>query len=279
MAVQMIKDIVVSLSTGTRDVAGDYALSVAEAFAAHLAAVAFAYDPMVRPPVRNTTISGLIEAERVRSEHAAQAGVARIDAAARRSGLSVETRVIATSLAGASDVFGRMARRFDLSVVGQPEPDTVAPEDPIIEAALFESGRPVIVVPYIQKSGLTLERVMVCWDGSRAAARAVGDAMPLLGRAKRVEVVLVTGEPAKRDEEPGADIAAHLARHGANVTLERIASIDGDVAATLLSQAADAGADFIVMGGYGRAHWREFVLGGTTRAMLASLTLPTLMSH
>jgi nucleotide-binding universal stress UspA family protein len=149
----------------------------------------------------------------------------------------------------------------------------------IIEAALFDSGRPVLVIPYIQREGFKLDRVMVCWDGSRSAARAVADALPLLVRAKQVEIVLVSSEPAKSDEIPGADIAHHLARHGLKVELRRIVSADVDATNMLLSHAADIGSDFLVMGGYGHSRLREFVLGGVTRGMLASMTLPTLMSH
>ena len=149
----------------------------------------------------------------------------------------------------------------------------------IIEAALFESGRPVIVVPYIQKGPFKLERVMVCWDGSRAATRAIADAMPLLERAGRVEVVVIADERGKQHEIVGADMGQHLARHGLDVEVERIVAGDVDVADMLLSHAADADTDFIVMGGYGHARLREFVLGGATRNILRSMTAPVLMSH
>ena len=119
----------------------------------------------------------------------------------------------------------------------------------------------------------------MCWDGSRNAARAVGDAMPFLARAKAVEVVVVTGDAGKSDEIPGADIAHHLARHRLQVELRRIVAEDLDVANTILSHAADAGTDFIVMGGYGHSRLQEFVLGGATRGILQSMTVPTLMSH
>ena len=187
--------------------------------------------------------------------------------------------MIEAPVANAANLFGSIARRFDLSVVGQPEPDKPGPDDLIVEAALFESGRPVLVVPYIQRTGLQLDRVMVGWDGSRNAARAVADAMPLLVRAKTTEVVIVTGEPAKSDEIPGADIAHHLARHGAKVEVKQIVAIDTDVANTILSHAADSSADLLVMGGYGHSRLREFILGGATRGILAAMTVPTLMSH
>src|SRR6185437_13102831 len=120
------------------------------------------------------------------------------------------------------DTFAAMARRFDLSVIAQSQPEKVSPEELIVEGALFGSGRPVLVVPYIQKGGLKLDRVIVCWDASRNAARAVADAMPFLAKAKTIEVVIVASERPKRDEIAGADIGQHLARHGLTVEIKRI---------------------------------------------------------
>lgn len=276
----MIKDVVVNLTIGgKRDAAMEYAVSVAEAFAAHLGAIAFAFDPVYPPTVMGGTLPGLIESQRRDAEEAAAVAVARFEEAARRAGISAESRVLSASLPGAGTLFGHIARRFDLAVVGQAEPDRVAPEELIIEAALFESGRPLLVVPYIQRAGLTLDHVMVCWDASRNAARAIGDAVPFLHRAKSVEVVLVASERAKSEDIPGADIGHHLARHGVTVEVKRIVADGTDVANTLLSYAADSSADFLVMGGYGHSRLREFVLGGATRGILGSMTLPTLMSH
>jgi nucleotide-binding universal stress UspA family protein len=276
----MIKDLVVNLTIGAdRDYAADYAVSIAEAFAAHIAGIAFAYEPVLPPTVMGGIPASYIEAQREEAEKIAGQVVARYEEAARRAGLSAESRVIDASLAGASDLFGRIARRFDVSVVGQAEPDKMAPEELIIEAALFESGRPVVVVPYIQRDGLKLDRVMIGWDGSKSAARAIADAMPLLARAKSVDIVVVTSDGVKSDELPGADIAHHLARHGLKVEVKRIVTGGIDVANTMLSYAADASIDFIVMGGYGHSRLREFVLGGATRGILTSMTVPVLMSH
>jgi nucleotide-binding universal stress UspA family protein len=137
----------------------------------------------------------------------------------------------------------------------------------------------VLVVPYIQKGGLKLDNVLVCWDASRNAARAIADALPLLKRAKTIDVVIVASERPKSDEIPGADIGQHLARHGLKIEVKRIVATDTDVANTILSHAADSSADFIVMGGYGHSRLREFILGGATRGILSSMTVPTLMSH
>jgi nucleotide-binding universal stress UspA family protein len=275
----MIKDVVVNLAVNhSRDVAVDYAITLARAFDAHLSGIGFAYDVFLPGSVFGQIPLELANAERAKNEQAARTAVTDFDRSARDAGLSVASHVLSASLADAADTFGKLARRFDLSVVGQSEPERTA-RNMIIEAALFDSGRPVLVVPYIQREGFKLDCVMVCWDGSRSAARAVGDALPLLGRAKKVEIVLVSGEAPKSDEIPGADIAHHLARHGIKVELERIVSAEVDVSNVILSHAADIGTDFLVMGGYGHSRVREFVLGGVTRGILASMTLPTLMSH
>jgi nucleotide-binding universal stress UspA family protein len=221
----------------------------------------------------------VIEAQERDNAAAAKAAIDRFVAAGKRAGVAAEPLTLSGSFAGVGDQFGRIARRFDLSIVGQAEPGTSAVEEIIAESALFESGRPVIVVPYIQKAPLKLDRVMLCWDGSRAAARAIADAMPLLERAGRVEIVIVANERGKKDEIEGADMGAHLARHGLNVEVKRTVLGDIDVADVILSHAADAGSDFIVMGGYGHSRLREFVLGGVTRTIFRSMTAPVLMSH
>jgi nucleotide-binding universal stress UspA family protein len=277
----MIKDIVLHLSTDTsHDVAANYAVSVAETFGAHLAALTFAYEPVLPSSMMGGGLpADFIDAQRALAQEAAKAAMTKLEEAARRSGIAVESQLVTTNLAGASDVFGHVARRFDLSIVGQANPDAVGPQELIIEAALFRSGRPVLVVPYIQKTGLTLERALVCWDAGRHAARAIGDALPFLRRAKAVEVVTVATEPLKRDDLPGADISRHLARHGLDIAFKRIVTGGTDVANTILSYAADVSADFIVMGGYGHSRLREFILGGATRGILSSMTVPALMSH
>ena len=276
----MIKDIVANLSVGpARDVATDFAASVASTFDAHLTGVAFNYDPIIPIGDMYGFPSDVLESQRIENEKAAKAAVAKLDDAARRAGVSARARVTGAPVTSAPNLFAQIARRFDLSVVGQPEPDKPALDRLIVEAALFDSGRPVLVVPYIQRAGLKLDRVMVCWDGSRSAARAAADAMPFIVRAKAAEIVIVATESAKSDEMPGADIAHHLARHGAKAEIDRIVSTEVDVASTILSHAADSSADLLVMGGYGHSRLREFILGGATRGILGAMTVPTLMSH
>lgn len=275
----MIKDIVVNLGLGDRDPASEFAVSLAETFDAHLLGVAFAYEPVIPGSVMGGIPPEFIEAQRTESDKKARAAIERFNAAAKRSSLSSESRVVTASISSAAEQLGHIARRFDLAVVGQPDRETGMPEEVVDEGVLFESGRPVVFVPYIFKGPAKLDRVMVCWDGSRAATRAIADALPLMKKAKQVEVVIVaTGRP-KSDEVPGADLGQHLARHGLKVEVKRITSPDIDVPSTILSYAADSSADMLVMGGYGHSRLREFVLGGVTRGLLESMTVPVLMSH
>ena len=262
----MIKDIVANLSVGvSRDVATEFAVSVAATLNSHVTGIAFRYEPLVPLTDRYGFPAEVMDSQRGENDKRAKAAMAAFDEAARRAAVSAQSRMVDVAVASAPDVFAKIARRFDLAIMGQPEPDTPALERLLVEAALFDSGRPVLVVPYIQQKGLTLDRVIVAWDGSV--------------RAKATEVLTVASEPAKSDEMPGADIAHHLARHGVKVEVDSIVALETDVASTILSHAADISADFLVMGGYGHSRLREFVLGGVTRGTLGSMTLPTLMSH
>jgi nucleotide-binding universal stress UspA family protein len=272
----MIKDVIVNLGL-ERDVAGTVAVSLAEMFGAHVLGFAFAYEPVIPG-----TIMGSVPAEFIATQQAEAAGkaklaVARFEEIALRSALSYDHRILSASLAEASDQLGRFARRFDIVIIGQPEHGAAG--EIVEEGVLFESARPVIVVPFIHKGGLKLDRVMACWDGSRAAARAIADSLPILKKAKQVEVVIVANERAKSDEVSGADLGQHLARHDVKIEVKQMTSPDIDVASTILSYAADSSADLIVMGAYGHSRLREFVLGCVTRGMLEAMTVPVLMSH
>lgn len=272
----MIKDIVVNLSSKTTM---DFAISLASAYQAHIAGISFFYEPTVLATDMGGIPINYIEAQRSENKKRAMDAKARFDESSGRSDLTSESRIIEAEFAEAPKIFARIARSFDLSIVGQAIPKESVADQLIVEGALFESGHPVVVVPYIQRAPLTLNRVMICWDGSHNAARAVSDSMPFLAKAGIVEVVTMSGEKGKSDEIAGADVAEHLARHGLKVELKRLPIGNIEVADALLSLAADISADLMVMGGYGHSRLREFVLGGATRGILASMTIPTLLSH
>jgi nucleotide-binding universal stress UspA family protein len=276
----MVKDIVVNLTgAAPQEFAADYAISLARLFEAHIAGVGFIYEPVIPGSVMGGIPTDLIEAQREENTKTAKAATSRFAAAATRAGLSSEVRILDASVAGAADLFGRIARRFDLAVVGQARPKEGASEELLIEGALFESGRPVVVVPYVQTKPAALDRALVCWDGSRPATRAIADALPFLRRAKTIDIVAVSGERGKGSELVGTNMARHLARHGLAVELKRVSAGDVDVPSTIRAQIAETGADFMVMGGYGHSRLREFILGGVTRTILTSSTIPVLMSH
>ena len=277
----MVKDLVVNLTGGhPQDFAADYAISLATAFSAHVAGVGFIYEPVIPGTVLGGVPTDLIEVQREQNSKAAKAAISRFDTAAKAAGVSAETRMLDASIAGAADLFGRIARRFDIAVVGQAQREQGASEELLIEGALFGSGRPVVVVPYVHKERIKLDRILMCWDGSRPAARAIADALPFLKRAKAIEIVVVSGERDKSGEITGTNMRRHLARHGVNVEIKHITAGGGvDVPNAILSHAADSGTEFMVLGGYGHSRLREFILGGVTRSILCSMTVPVLMSH
>jgi nucleotide-binding universal stress UspA family protein len=138
----------------------------------------------------------------------------------------------------------------------------------------------VLLVPYAGRFPDAGKRVLVAWNASAEASRAIADALPLLARAESVNVIVFeTGKAGDHGEEPGADAALYLARHGVKATVSRYGSPDIDIGSQILSRAADMTADLIVMGAYGHSRMRELVLGGATRTILESMTAPVLMSR
>jgi len=183
---------------------------------------------------------------------------------------------------GDADVAMRLSARYaDLVVAGQPEESDEGELRGLGEELALSAGRPVLFVPYAGQFDDVGRRVMICWDAGREAARAVTDALPFLQSAEAVEVTAFDPERAARrhGEEPGADIGLYLARHGVKVTVARQSGAGFEVGAQILSRAADMNADLIVMGAFGHSRVRELVLGGATRTLLESMTVPVLMSH
>jgi len=172
------------------------------------------------------------------------------------------------------------ARYADLVVVGQPEPEPVPESTPsdLPEKIALHSERPVLVVPHIGVTQPPGRTVMLCWNGRREASRAVTGALPLLKAAERVIVLTIDAD--KTDEPDSAKQAGDwLARHGVKVTVQSDSATATDVGNVILSRAADAAVDLIVMGIYGHSRMREFVLGGASRTLLASMTVPLLIAH
>ncbi len=184
----------------------------------------------------------------------------------------------------ADDLLVVHARYADLVVAGQdqPEPATRLPgPSGLPENVALATGRGVLVVPLIGVRQPVGRNVMLCWNASRESARAATEALPLLKAADTVTVLVVEPRVTSfgHGAEPGADVAAWLSRHGVKVTVQREAAADADVGNVILSRVADHGSDLIVMGIYGRSRLREVILGGASRTLLSSMTVPVLMAH
>lgn len=174
-------------------------------------------------------------------------------------------------------------RYADLAVLGQSDPESGGLEMPadLPESVALATGRGTLVVPYIGTTKPPGANVMLCWNASRESARAATEALPLLKAAGNVMVLIIDPKPsdAGHGPEPGADVAAWLSRHGVKVSVQRDVAADADVGSVILSRAMDHGSDLIVMGIYGHSRLREMVLGGASRTLLASMTVPIFMAH
>lgn len=194
------------------------------------------------------------------------------------AGVPGEVRVVETQLLPAARMAALHARHADLAVVACPAQD--GPDDVFLDL-LFDSGRPVLVVPDGKPRAAATEHVVVAWQPSREAARAVHDALPLLQAARSVDLLVVDPrvDEGRHGAVPGADIAAHLARHGVRVTAVAVPSAGETVAQRILRHTVESGADLLVAGAYSHARLREMVLGGVTRTLLAACPVPVLFSH
>jgi nucleotide-binding universal stress UspA family protein len=207
---------------------------------------------------------------------------AAFDAALTKYGIAGAWR---TEQGPVADSVASHARFADITIIGQTPAASanMGTAGWLVEKVLLTSGRPVLVMPHVLAATHPDQphHILIGWDGSRAAVRAVHDAMPLLRHAKRVTIMSIAD--GKGDGgiplSPATDIAPHLARHDVRVEAASVPREEAGVAATLLRQAAELHADLLVAGGYGHSRLREFVLGGATRQILLEMTVPVLLSH
>jgi nucleotide-binding universal stress UspA family protein len=178
-------------------------------------------------------------------------------------------------------MIGLHARYADLAVIGRAKREALTPQRHLPENVVLGIGRPVLIIPYIGAQPTIGENILVAWNTSREATRAITDALPILERAQNVVVIAFNPEGGvdRHGDIPSADIALWLARHGVRVEAKQAYASDIDTGNALLSSAADLGSDLLVMGAYGHSRMRELVLGGTTRQILRDMTVPVLMSH
>ena len=258
----------------------EVAIHLARTFDAHLAGLYTAPELYLPPYIEGQIAPALLEPQRARLAEARDAAKADFEERMRKAGIAAEWREVEGESARMAALHARYA---DLMVIGQNDSDEPSPDPDldVAERVVLESGRPVLMVPYAGTFPTLGQRVLVAWNASPQATRAVNDALPLLGRARKVTIMAVNpaGGSKGHGEVPGADIALHLARHGVKAEASHVYADDIDVGDMILSRAADFGADLIVMGAYGHARLREIVLGGATRSLFEHMTAPVFMSH
>ena len=270
-----VLDIETDLTTATVQIASE----LASKMDAHLTGVAPLIEPIVPALMVQPVPDQFITDARNRAKEKAESAIERFSDYAKVNNLPFETRIL-DIMPGGLDTLLNHARMCDLIVIGQDHPDRPEPlRVDLIEAALFDSGRPIMIVPYVGVEAFSAKKIMVAWDGSKTSAHAVYAAMSILEKADEVEVVMVDAEKLHLPGDPGADLAVYLSRHGVNVSVQKIASTEEGVSDALIKYVEANGNDLVVMGGYGHSRVREFVLGGATRGMLESMPVPCLMAH
>jgi nucleotide-binding universal stress UspA family protein len=258
----------------------EFAGILAQEQGARLISVFMQPEPTITPAetfARGKGMHSVIEVHRAQLERIEADYRALFEDIVRRHGIRSEWK----SLPYLSSEVGVHAYYADLVVIARPESagQTAGPPG-LAESLVLSSGRPIIVLPP-RGTVSRIRRILVAWNATRESIRAVADALPLLVKAEAVEVLVVDHQrhPAGHSQEPGADIACHLARHGVHVEVRRLSSGGKNVGHLLLSQAAAFGADLVVMGAYGHSHLREWMFGGVTRTVLYEAGLPVLMSR
>ena len=256
----------------------DIAFALARTHDAHPIGLHISSDPAASlhslpGPVPGELMAALedrIEDEQGRSKTA-------FDEAATRHGIGGEWRVESGDPASRIGIHARYA---DLAVMGQGDEEDPSNDPELPTAVASMTGRPVLIVPRAGRFPDVGKRVLVCWNASREATRAVTDALPILRLADQVTVLAVNpDEGESHGEVPGADMSHYLARHGVRAEANRTYAESIDVADAILSRAADLSCDLIVMGAYGHSRTREWIFGGVTRSIMRTMTRPVLISH
>jgi len=259
-----------------------YAIKLAVQHDAHLIGVYIAAaawsrnsaDGFVRGP---SAIREMVERHSQQEGDAAAAALKSFEALASRERLSHEFRLIKES--DAKELVRLHSLHTDLVVSGHPAPGDVSTMASV-DAMLMATGVPFLVVPEGWQSDAVATNVLFAWNASREARRAITDSLPLLRKAKSVAVVVIDPEKnASHGEQPGADVAHYLSRHGVTARVEQRRSNGAPVAEALRSFAEEDGSDLIVLGAYSHARTREFIFGGVTRSLLKNVTVPMLLAH
>ena len=280
----MIKDILVHLDTSeTCSQCVEAAAALAQRKGAHLIGLAFALESSLLKYYGGKLAKEVGEGQGEVARNAAQAAIKIFEQGTKGLDIKTESRIVECSTMDVGEQIAFHARHVDMTFLEQPSPDRGDRSlmSSLMDGVLFSTGRPAYIVPYIGRRETPVRKAVIAWDGGYKSARAVNDAIPLL--QDRGETVVLVIDPDKRKKahgaEPGADIAAHLQRHGISTSVVKMTSGDYETATTILNFVSDAGADLLVMGAYGQSRLRERTFGGVTRTILDQMTVPVLMSN
>jgi nucleotide-binding universal stress UspA family protein len=258
----------------------DLAIALSAARRSHLDAVAAGYESMgtigMVAEGGGAAVAAVMGDELDRALERANAALSVFEIEAKLAKIAYGIRSIAAVPAEAGETIATLARLYDMTIVLQPDSSNASYDNYIPQEILFSSGGPMLMVPYIHKGPLDAQHVGIAWDGSRLAARAWRDALPFLMGAKAVTVIAVNEEASEASSDR---LVSHLTRRGIAARVQRLTTDRGDVQGAILSIAAESNIGLLVMGGYGHSRLHERILGGVTRSMFDTMTVPVLMSH
>jgi len=258
----------------------DLAIALSAARRSHLDAVAAGYESMgsigMVAEGGGAAVAAVMGDQQERALERANAAISVFEIEARLAKIAYGVRSFAAVPAEAGQTIATLARLYDMTIVLQPDSSNASYDNYIPHEILFNSGGPMLMVPYIHKGPLDAQHVGIAWDGSRLAARAWRDALPFLMGAKAVTVIAVNEEASEASSDR---LVSHLTRRGIAARVQRLTTERGNVQGAILSIAAESNMGLLVMGGYGHSRLHERILGGVTRSMFDTMTVPVLMSH
>jgi nucleotide-binding universal stress UspA family protein len=224
-------------------------------------------------------VAAVFETEQRRAAERSAAALAVFETEARNAGISYQCRSIEDLPVEAASALGNAARLYDLTVVLQPDATLHSFDNMMATEILLQAGGPVLFVPHIFHGSFKPKRIGICWDGSRLAARALRDARQFLSNADAVLTISINEAQLAPVEASAQTLVQHMGRAGLTTTLIELTAEHSEIQPFILSLAADESLDMLVMGAYGHSPLREGILGGVTREMLKTMTVPVLMSH
>lgn len=279
----MIKEIFVPLLHAGSDLAAlDAAVALARLHDAHISVLVTLEHPMPLVTEFGYVPLELTQQQFEEARSAAEKQAKRARDHLAKEAVSSEVRLTEVMLLWSEETAALQARHADISIIGGPDPGKDSPRFALtFKSLLLNSGRPVLLIPRHAKLNVPMRRVVVAWKPTGESSRALHDALPLLANASEIDVLIVDPRVSEgqHGQQPGADIAQHLARHGLKVNVVSQPKAGLSVGGNVLMHVQDVDADLLVMGGYGHARWREVVLGGATNSVLEGATRPVLFSH